>query len=227
MNITESPDTHIDPIVINGVTIDPIIFTQGFVEWCDVSKCGGECCNSGVWADVRERDVILAHKDMVIKYMDPSQEKDTTKWFDTEITEDHDFDSGLAVGTQVVHDRCVFQMDNGYCVLQSAAMQEGMKPWAIKPKYCVMFPIVIVDNVLGYDESHANDMHYCGLHCFKHHTHTIFEACAGEIEYALGAEGFAQLKAIYDARKDEFRATMARFRDAKQLQVIPDFSEDE
>jgi Fe-S-cluster containining protein len=217
MNNPETQTTA-EPMIVNGITIDPRIFTQGFVERCDISKCGGECCNSGVWADIVERDVILKHSAMIQKYMDETQEKDVSKWFDKETVPDTDFDSGIAVGTQVVNDRCVFQMQNGFCVIQSAAMQEGMEPWAIKPKYCVMFPIVVVDKVLGYDDDHANDMHYCGLQCHVNHTHTVFEACEGEIEYALGKEGFAVVKAHYEANKEEYRKQMEGFRDRREIQ---------
>ncbi len=181
------------PIVINGITIDPVIFTQGFVDGCDVARCGGECCTSGVWADITERDRILAHTDMFVKYMDESQTTDPERWFEKEIVDDPDFDSGKAVGTETFNEKCVFQMKNGYCVLQFAAMQEGMHPWAIKPKYCVMFPIVVTEGVLSYDDDHAADMHYCGLHCTKNHTKTVFEACGPEIEYALGEDGYREL----------------------------------
>jgi Fe-S-cluster containining protein len=186
-------------IVINGIEVDRLIFTQRFVDGCDMARCGGECCTSGVWADVTERDVILANQGMFVRYMDDSQTTDPEKWFEKEIVDDLDFDSGKAVGTETHNDKCVFQMRNGYCVLQYASTLEGKHPWAIKPKYCVMFPVVIADNVLSYDDDHSSDMHYCGLHCTVNHTKTVFEACGPEIEYAMGEDAYKQLVEIYNA----------------------------
>ncbi len=42
---------------INGVYIDPQIFTFKFS-----CKCGGECCNYGVYTDLKEHEYILSIK---------------------------------------------------------------------------------------------------------------------------------------------------------------------
>jgi len=210
-------------IVINGLEIDPVIFTQGFVDFCDISKCEGECCHTGVWIDLKERDVILAHKDLVLQYMDETQTRDISKWFGNVIEDDEDFESGKCLGTEVHNDKCVFQMQTGYCVLQSAAMQTGMSPWAIKPKFCVMYPIVIAEGVLTYDDDHAAEMHYCGLDCHQNHTRSAFESCGAEIEYALGTEGYKILNDHYEEHKDEYRAEYERVKQKGLVQIaLPD-----
>lgn len=205
--------------VINGLEIDPVIFTQPFVDFCDISKCGGECCNSGVWADITEVDTIKQNTDLVLKYMDETQERDTSKWFEKEIVDDVDFASGKCIGTEAYDDHCVFQMKNGYCVLQSAAMQEGLHKWALKPKFCVLYPIVISDGVLTYDDDHAEELHYCGLNCHQNHVKTVFEACGEEIEYAVGVEGFKILKEHYEANKEKYRAEYERIHNAGLIQI--------
>ncbi len=198
-----------------------MIFTQGFVDACVIPTCGGECCHTGVWADVKEKDEILARKDLVLEYMDETQNRDVSQWFEKEIVEDSDFASGTCIGTEVFNNKCVFQMKNGYCVLQYAAMEKGMSPWEFKPKYCVMFPIVIADGMLTFDDDHASDMHYCGTHCHQNHTRSVFESCGAEIEYALGAEGYALLKAHYESHKAEYREA---FESARQIGIVTDIS---
>ena len=39
------------PLEFNGIQIDPIIFTQGFVPGCNMKICHGQCCNWGVYMD--------------------------------------------------------------------------------------------------------------------------------------------------------------------------------
>ena len=62
---------------INGIKIDPQIFTFSFS--CD---CSGECCYYGVYTDLKERDLIISLKDKLIPIFDESQVKDTGKWFE-------------------------------------------------------------------------------------------------------------------------------------------------
>jgi hypothetical protein len=107
---------------INGYLIDPLIFTHKFVKSCDVCICSGECCYYGVYTDKAEHDVIMKMKDRVKKSMDDSQTTDHNLWFE-EPEEDEDFDSGIAVGTELHNGKCVFLDKQGYCTLQKVAME--------------------------------------------------------------------------------------------------------
>ncbi|MEO6696117.1 MAG: hypothetical protein ABIY50_06200, partial [Ignavibacteria bacterium] len=48
-----------DLIEYNGLKIDPIIFTQGFVAGCNMDICHGQCCNWGVYLDRDFQSVIM------------------------------------------------------------------------------------------------------------------------------------------------------------------------
>ncbi|RJQ61460.1 MAG: DUF3109 family protein, partial [Stygiobacter sp.] len=100
--------------MINGMYIDPLIFTQKFVKSCDVCICSGECCYYGVYTDKSEHELIMGLKDRIIKSMDDSQTKDVEKWFEDPEPDD-DFPSGIAVGTEVHNGKCVFLDRQGYC----------------------------------------------------------------------------------------------------------------
>ncbi len=189
------------PITINGLKIDPIIFTQGFVECCNVGICSAECCWYGVYADVKERDFILSMKEQIIEVMDDSQTKDSSMWFEHE-QDDADFPSGKTAGTEIFNNKCVFLDTRGYCSLQVLAMDHGKDRWAYKPYYCVLYPLAVVDGILTFDDGHAERLHYCGVK--ENFTHTIFEACAGELRYTLGNEGYAELEGFYEMHKDEY-----------------------
>lgn len=175
---------------INGLYIDPQILTVKFVKSCDVCICSGECCYYGVYTDKKEYEKILSVKERIIQAMDDSQIKDVDKWFE-EPEVDPDFESGVAVGTEVYNGKCVFLDKQGFCTLQKMAIQEGEFKWKYKPLYCILFPLVIFEGALTVDDEHIDRMHYCSLK--QNQTVSIFEHSKEEIRYLLGEKGFEEL----------------------------------
>ncbi|MFA6597137.1 MAG: DUF3109 family protein [Ignavibacteriaceae bacterium] len=170
---------------INGLKIDPQLFTYKF--GC---QCNGECCYYGVYTDKAEHEKILSLKDKLIPLMDETQSKDITAWFE-EPQEDDDFDSGIAVGTEVINGKCAFLDKNGLCVIQSLAINEGKHPWDYKPLYCYLFPITIYEKTLTLDDDHINRLKQCNRS--NGDGTTIIDFCKDELTRFLGEEGYATL----------------------------------
>ena len=189
------------PLTVKGIKIDPVIFTQGFVERCDIGICSAECCWYGVYADVKERDLILSMKEEIGQLMDETQTKDWNVWFEPPQA-DTDFPSGECAGTEVFNDKCVFLNKKGFCSLQELAVNHGKDKWAYKPFYCVLFPVVVVDGVLTFDDHHSGRMHHCGVK--ENFTHTLFESCTEELIYTLGEDGYQELAAHYEQNKEKY-----------------------
>lgn len=212
----EIPAERIAPITVAGLRVDEIIFTHGFVHYCDISKCGGGCCHSGVYADLGERDEILRNAAAIGEAMDETQDRDTETWFDGEIIEDMDFPSGHAIGTEV-HERdggisgftegCVFLDKRHFCSIQVAAVNAGLHRWAWKPKYCILFPITVVEGVLTYDDGHSEDLHHCGPAGAGNYVHSVFESMREELQYFVGESEFAKLESYYQSNRERFEAT--------------------
>ncbi|KAF0151451.1 MAG: hypothetical protein FD143_1930 [Ignavibacteria bacterium] len=177
--------------MINGLYIDPLIFTQKFVKACDVCICSGECCYYGVYTDKSEHELIMSIKDRIVQSMDDSQTKETVKWFE-EPEPDDDFPSGVAVGTELHNGKCVFLDRQGFCTLQKVAMEDGEFKWKYKPLYCILFPLVIFEGVLTVDDDHLSRMHYCSK--VENQNSTVFECCKNELKHVLGEEGFKELE---------------------------------
>ena len=184
---------------INGLFIDPLIFTQPFPACCDVNLCFGECCYYGVYTDLKEHDFIMENKEKIIEAMDDSQPKDVSKWFEKP-EKDEDFESGIAVGTEVYNDKCVFLDKKGFCTLQKMAMERGEYKWKYKPLYCILFPLVIYEGALTVDDDHLKRMHYCNKS--ENQTSTVFECCKEELKHLLGKKGFKELE---NYRKEYFK----------------------
>jgi hypothetical protein len=186
---------HIQGLIINGLKIDPKIFTRKFVQCCDISKCCGVCCSTGVYADKLEYENILSIKDRIIDSMDETQPKNEDAWFSEPIS-DIDFPSGIKIGINHSNAKCVFQDKNAVCTIQKLSKELTGDPWKYKPYYCIIFPLVDEDKTLTIDNYHLKRIKYCGLK--EEYTSTIFEACRCELEYALGSDGLEKLVDYYE-----------------------------
>lgn len=176
--------------IINGMYVDPLIFTQPFVKACDICICSGECCYYGVYTDKSEFENIMSFKEKIISYMDDSQTKDADDWFEAP-EKDDDFPTGFAVGTEVYNGKCVFLDKQGFCTLQKMAYAENEFKWKYKPLYCILFPLVIFEGVLTVDDDHLGKMHYCSKS--ENQISTVFDCCQGELKHLLGEQGFEEL----------------------------------
>ena len=128
--------------VIKGIKIDPLIFTFKFN-----CRCSGECCYYGVYVDIKEQKKILNLENKLLPLFDESQTKDINKWFEKPET-DEDFESGIAIGTELHNNKCVFLDKDGLCSLQKLALKEGENKWKYKPLYCILFPLTIYEGTL-------------------------------------------------------------------------------
>ena len=171
--------------IINGIKIDPIIFTFKFN-----CKCTGECCHYGVYTDKKEHDIILENKDQIIPLLDETQTMDVKKWFEPP-EKDEDFESGVAVGTELHNCKCVFLDGKGLCTLQKLAINEGAERWKYKPLYCILFPFTIFEGALTIDDEHMDRLKTCNK---EEGETTIFDSCREELIHFFGKDGFAELE---------------------------------
>lgn len=190
-------------VYVKNFKIDTVVFVAGFVPFCNVPVCRGNCCYWGVYVDIGEREKILEHKDLILKFMDETQPRDPDEWFEKEEYEDSDFPSGRCVGTNVYNGKCVFLNRDNYCVLQVAAVSSGMHKWDLKPFYCCIYPLTFWEGALTYDDGHAEDLDYCGINAVHNHAGPLVEVCREEFEYVLGRDGYEELLRIYERWKRE------------------------
>lgn len=175
-------------LIVNGLKIDPKIFTFNFT-----CKCSGECCNYGVFTDSKEAENITSIKDKIIPLLDETQSQNISDWFEAP-EKDEDFESGIAVGTQIVNGKCSFLDKNGLCTLQKLAILEGEHKWKYKPLYCYLFPLTIFEGALTIDDEHIDRL----ITCNKNNgvPRSIFDACKEELQFFFGEKNFAKLDAL-------------------------------
>ncbi|MBI3365293.1 MAG: hypothetical protein HY033_10330 [Ignavibacteriae bacterium] len=123
--------------------------------------------------------------------------KDSSKWFEDREREDTDFPSGKAIGTQAMDYGCVFLDSVGRCTLQKAAIAEGMHPFALKPFYCVAYPVTVDHGELMVDDAEFVDRPQC-CRPTESGTLDILDVCADELEHVLGKEGVEELRTMFE-----------------------------
>ncbi len=157
--------------------IDPLVFRAKFPSRCRLEKCKSRCCRGGVWADIEESEVILRNAELFLPYV-RQEASDPASWFG-ETVEDPDCPSGMAVETNVAGDYCVFFHPDHGCSLQKAAVELGRHEWEFKPRFCIMFPLVVSDGMLTVDE----DMDEVWCMERENRTHPIVSAVEKEVNH--------------------------------------------
>lgn len=180
---------------LGRLTVHRSIFARRFATGCATRRCDASCCALGVLVDIREREQVLAHADLVRRLMTPGQDPDPAHWFAREERHDPDFPSGRASHTRAGPGGCVFLDAERRCSLQKASVAAGVD---LKPFFCTLFPITLSGGVLLVQEE--TDGFTQAPCCGPQHGGplTVFDVCAAELEHALGADGLATLRAIVD-----------------------------
>ncbi len=185
---------------VKDLAIGDELFTTGYPDGSGPCSCTSTCCSEGVYADVTERDAILRHADMIVRYMDGTQPHDPARWFDAVEETDPDFGSGRCVGTAVHNDKCAFLDKYGRCSVQRATTEEGMGRWALKPLYCILYPIEISEGVVSFDPMLQDEQPCCTV-TDRYHT-PVFRACKDELIHLLGADGYDLLEQHFAAQRN-------------------------
>jgi hypothetical protein len=181
---------------VRGLRVDPVLFTPIFRSDCAMRNCNGNCCAEGVLLDPADKARILAHTDMILRHLEPGMETDPAHWFDGDVQPDIDFPSGVCEGTRATERGCVFLDHAGLCSLQKAAAHEGMDRFALKPFYCVAYPLTMDAGVLTLEDPDFTNRPAC-CSAVSPGALTALDVCREEFEHVLGKEGtneFEQLQ---------------------------------
>jgi hypothetical protein len=180
---------------IGKYRISPDLFEQGYPEGSGPCACTSACCEDGVYLDIGDRDRILKHREMIKTSMDETQSRDEQLWFDREEEEDSDFPSGRSVATNVVNGKCAFLDRTGRCSIQVASVAAGMDRWALKPFFCILYPIDVSDGVVSFDALLQDEQTCCSVDA-RFET-PLFEACKDELTFLVGENGYAEIERHY------------------------------
>lgn len=178
-----------------SLTVSPSVLETRYAPGCSPGTCDAACCRTGVLVDVAQRDQILAHRDLVQRAMDGSQDRDPARWFeDTELA-DPDFPSGRVVGTRVRDDRCVFLDSSRRCALQTATIAAARPALDLKPFFCTAFPITIAAGTLWIDELCLEMPARC-CRPADGGALGVLDVCEAELRHVIGRDGLEELRQL-------------------------------
>lgn len=180
---------------VGRYTVSQELFGKGFPFVGGPCHCTATCCEGGVYADVTEREKVMTNKEMIKQYMDETQSTNDSEWFEEVEFDDADFPSGRCVGTRVINDKCAFLDKHGRCSLQVAASAEGLGRWALKPLFCILYPIEVSGNVIGFDDLLQDEQPCCSIS--EQNEVPVYQACREELIHLLGTEGYHTMEDHY------------------------------
>lgn len=189
-------------LIINGVAIDTDLLRARPLRRCQLADCQSHCCTGGVYISLEQAGDLLAHQHLIQPNL-PEARRDPALWFDGSREPDDDHPGGGEVtGTRVLPDPshpagqgCVFLRPDRLCALQAASLAAGQHPWRFKPFYCALHPLVYVEKRIVLAEE--SEMYLEGGSCTRPAAQAIplYELLDSELTLALGAAGYAELKA--------------------------------
>ncbi|MBM3943501.1 MAG: DUF3109 family protein [SAR202 cluster bacterium] len=188
-----------DWIKVGPYLIDPRLLETRPTGRCVIQQCRAMCCGYGVWVDLGDASRIIQEADVILPNL-PQDRQDISNWFDGEVKEDADFPTGWKVGTNIAPDptnpvgtHCVFQLPDHKCGLQVASVAAKRHPWDLKPFYCALYPVTLLDGTLQLDEE--NEIYREGGTCQSKTGVPVplYILLKDELVLALGENGYQEL----------------------------------
>lgn len=198
---------------LHGHTFSAALLQSLAYENRCAERCHGVCCRNGVYVNGAEVDAALARAEAITPLLRAAIPPEA--WFAVvqPLERDHDRPGApLLMHTQLHPDpffvnpanlsvaefeednpggcACVFLTADRKCALQAWAHARGQAGWAIKPRYCWLFPLTYDNGCLTLDERAFG-------HCFVPSARAVpaYTLVEHELRHLLGAAGYADLVA--------------------------------
>jgi Fe-S-cluster containining protein len=192
-------DHHLD--YFPELRVSDVLLNSRFAQSCATSACSAHCCRDGVLVDLTHRDRVIAEAALIVQYMEPTQDHDPSRWFESTDEPDLDFPSGRAINTAADSGTCVFLNSQRLCVLQLAEEQSP----GLKPFYCRAYPVAIDHGCVTIDADWCpEDTQCCGP--VEGGELTTLDVCEFELVHMLGEAGVHELRRIANESADLRRA---------------------
>lgn len=126
-------------VIVGSFRLSPELFVRTNLYNSCVVKCNSHCCDGGVTATVYEVARIKEHANEIQPYLMEPYDFDT--W---------DVSHPADIGTPLLNEnkpgeQCWFLRENRLCALHTYALDKDMPVPAIKPYFCLFFPLTLID----------------------------------------------------------------------------------
>lgn len=207
------------PIRHKALTLSRTLMRPASNHACRLEICHGACCVGGIWTDVAQIQVILAHASDIAPLL-ASDRRDTDGWFTAEVMEHADFPSGIGSPTATGprpdgsgRTGCVFLLVDNTCALQRTSDRLGLGWPGLKPWDCATFPVLRSEGRVAWDRSVRQIPEPADCRPRTRQTSStapFYRTFRTEVELTIGSEGYARLEAL--AARRTHRTVSARAR---------------
>ncbi len=157
---------------------------------CDDYSCNGACCAEGVFLTVYDAQRIVQHGSAIQKYL--VEPYDFASWNMTR----PGYVSTPVYSRDPQHEHCWFLMRNARCAVHTYALEQGIPVQDLKPYFCRMFPLTLVDLDIDVTEIAIDPKAYDTCLVPAEQENYLFTQFETELRRTIGDAGYAQLGAL-------------------------------
>ncbi len=179
------------PVTIGSFRLSPEFFQKTrLVNRC-INECVRECCNEGVWLSLYDARRIMAHADEIQPYL--IKPLNLKQW---------DLSAPACIETPLIdegtsHQQCWFLTRERRCAIHSMALDKGIPLQDIKPYFCLMFPLTLIDIDINVTEIAVDPKAYKTCLVPSETEAWLYEQFEPELRRILGDVGYAELQRMF------------------------------
>lgn len=162
---------------------------------CNDDMCDGACCTEGVYLTLYDAQRIVAHGAELQAYLEDPY--DFAQW---------DFSRPSFITTPVhspntPNEHCWFLLRNRHCAIHTYALDRNLPIKDIKPYFCRLFPLTLVDLDVNLTEIALDPKAYDTCLVASEREHWLYEQFETELRQFIGEECYNELVTL--ARKGQ------------------------
>lgn len=178
-------------VIVGSFRLSPEFFVRVRLRNQCIVGCTSRCCEEGVSATLYEVERIKAHADAIQPYL--IEPYDFDSW---DISRPADISTPL-LNENKPGERCWFLRANGMCALHSLALDQGMPVPAIKPYFCLFFPLTLIDLDINVTEIAVDGKAYDTCLVPTEGEGWLFKQFERELRRVIGDANYAELERRY------------------------------
>ncbi len=177
-----------EPIIIGPYRFSPELFQKTrLVNRCKID-CAEACCNEGCFLTIHDARRILARRDEIQPYL--IEPLDFDSW---------DLSRPANIATPVraegtSEQQCWFLNQDKCCVLHALAIEKGIPVPSIKPYFCLMFPLTLIDIDINVNEIAIDNKAYSTCLTEGDHESYLYQQFETELRHYVGDEVYAEIE---------------------------------
>jgi Fe-S-cluster containining protein len=178
-------------VTIGNFRLSPELFVRSrLVNRC-LRRCAGDCCDEGVFLTLYDARRIIERRDEIQPYL--------TRPFDFD-TWDISHPANIATPLQnegTLDQRCWFFTQGRRCALHALALDRNFPIKSIKPFFCLLFPLTLVDIDFNLTEICLETKAYQTCLREGEKEDWLFKQFGPDLTRILGEDGYEELEQMF------------------------------